>query len=174
MFHRIDRAEFEELFSGFSNSAFRLETLPAYQEPVERDAFERFMTGRSPDDTWIQGYLEMVRTATEQGRRFERVRVLQRPPTDYQRFVMDLAARCNIPAGEQIRVLHSDEARERGLPVGSDFWLFDDARVALMHFDAGALQGADLVTDPAPVERFAELRRLAWQAARPAGVAKGR
>ncbi len=170
MVDRLDRAEFEELFTGFSDSAFRLETLPAYYEAVERDAVERFMAGRPADDTWMQGYLEMVRAATEQGRRFERVRVLQRPPTDYQRFVMDLAARCNIPAGERIRVLDSDEARQRGLPIGSDFWIFDDARVAVMHFDAGALQSAELVTDPESIEHFLQLRRVAWQAARPAGV----
>jgi hypothetical protein len=171
MVDRIDRTEFEGLFTGFSESAFRLETLPAYLEPVERDALERFIAGRAPDDSWIQGYLQMVRAATDRGRRFERVRVLQRPPTDYQRFVMDLAARCNIPAGEQVRVLDVDEARQQGLPMGCDFWLFDDARVAVMHFDAGALQGAELVTDPEPVERFVQLRRVAWQAARPAGVA---
>lgn len=169
MDHRLDRAEFEELFTAFSDSAFRLETLPAYHEAVERDAVGRFMAGRPPDDTWIQGYLDMVRAATEQGRRFERVRVLQCPPTDYQRFVMDLAARCNIPAGEQIRVLDYEQARERGLPIGSDFWIFDDARVAVMHFDAGMLQSADLVSDPGSVEHFLQLRRVAWQAARPQG-----
>jgi len=171
---RLDRVGFEELFTGFSTAAFRLETLPAYQEPQERDAVERFMAGRPPDDTWIQGYLEMVRTATRAGRRFERVRVLERPPTDYQRFVMDVAARCNIPAGEDVRVLDDDEAAHRGLPMGRDFWLFDDERVALMQFDGGTLQGTELLIEPSSVERFVELRRRAWEAARVPGGATGR
>lgn len=42
-----------------------------------------------------------------------------------------------------------------------------------MHFDAGALQGAELLTGPEAVKRFVELREMAWQAARIPDVAAG-
>ena len=105
------------------------------------------------------------RGARNDGKRLQRVRVLDRPPTDYQRFVMDLASRCNVPAGEDLRVLGRGDALALGVEAGSDFWLFDDRTVALMDFD-GTFTGAEIITDVDLVARFRDPRRHTWQAAR--------
>jgi uncharacterized protein DUF6879 len=74
----------------------------------------------------------------------QRVRVLDRPPSDYRRFVMDLARRRTIPAGEELRVLDRDDAEAMGVRTGSDFWLFDDRIMAAMTFDDGRFVGAEI------------------------------
>ncbi|MGH9656906.1 MAG: DUF6879 family protein [Bryobacteraceae bacterium] len=162
----IEGAEFGELFARFTDSAFRLETLENYREPHERDAIRRFVTGRPPDDSWAGDYVRLLRRLQAGGRRIERVRVLSRPLTTYQRFVMDLAARCTVPAGEDLRVLDQSHAETIGLSLGTDFWLFDDRLAALMHFEGGAFTGAELIDDSAEIGRLRALRQIAWKAAR--------
>jgi hypothetical protein len=162
----VDRAGFAELFHGFADSAFRLETLPAYREPHERDAVRRFLAGKPPDDSWMADYLDLLRELRRTGRALRRVRVLDVPPTDYQRFVQDLAARRNVPAGEELRVLDRDAAEGLGVREGGDFWLFDGATAAVMRFDGGAFAGAEIITAPDLVAGYRALRDRTWNAAR--------
>ncbi|MGQ0840756.1 DUF6879 family protein [Actinokineospora sp.] len=167
MDRQLGRAEFAKLFTTFTDSAFRLETLTAYREPHEADAVSRFAAGLPPDDTWASDYLDLLRSLPSNGRRVERVRVLDVPPTEYQRFVMDLAARCNVPAGEQLRVLDRPDAAALGVPLDEDFWLFDNQVVATLHFVDGTFTHAILVTDPAKIAHLRAIRRRTWEAAQP-------
>ena len=52
----------------------------------------------------------------------------------------------NTEAGEDIRVLSNKAAHELNLP-DHDFWLFDDALVAIMHFDDDGMIAADNLAD---------------------------
>jgi hypothetical protein len=94
----------------------------------------------------------------------ERVRVQEDPPTDYQRFERWLD-QWNIPAGEVMRYMTLQRAREAGLlPAAgvNDWWLLDSARLIVMRFDgSGCRIASELVTDPARVLQACQWRDLA-------------
>ncbi|SFR29659.1 hypothetical protein SAMN04488564_120132 [Lentzea waywayandensis] len=75
----------------------------------------------------------MIRATTAEGKRFERVRVVNVPPSDYTRFGL-WSSRWTVGAGEDIRYLARNRAVEQGLP-SHDYWLFDSRKLVLMHFD---------------------------------------
>lgn len=157
--------ELRRLFRSVRRTLFRLETRGVYREPVEDAPLRRFLAGEPPDDAWIQSWLDLVRAATAEGRRFQRVRVLTEPLTDYLRFEMDLALRCNIPAGEDIRAVSVWQARTVGLPQDIDFWMFDDDRVGLMHFGDRGMLGVEMIHDPSAVSQYRQWRDRAWNTA---------
>ncbi len=123
---------FDELFSSFGRSAWRFETQPAYHVDAEQQAMRRYLNSGELDVSYLTGWLDGVREATRQGKRYARVRVLTEPLTDYLRFEMAVAP-YNIAAGEDIRVLSPAQASELALP-DYDYWLFDDEWLAIMHF----------------------------------------
>ncbi|MGH3519819.1 MAG: DUF6879 family protein [Haloechinothrix sp.] len=106
-----------------------------------------------------------MRDANAAGKRFERIRVLPDPLTEYLWWEMHIAHH-NAAAGEDIRVLDEEQRVELGLP-GEDFWLFDDDRVALMRYDNRTFAGAVLVDDTETVRECRRVRELAWNVARP-------
>lgn len=159
--------EFDQLFREFASTAFRLENQGIYREPHEVKPLQRFLSGDPPEDDWIRPWTDNVRRAASEGRRFRRVRVLTEPLTDYLRFEMDLALRENIPAGEDIRALWPEKAAALDLPENTDYWMFDDKQVALMHFGDHGMIGAEILTDPDTVEKYRQWRDDAWSAAVP-------
>jgi hypothetical protein len=62
------------------------------------------------------------------GKRFERVRVADNPPTVGQRYLLDNARR-NSAVGEDIRRLWRSDAERAQLP-SDGFWLFDSTPAA--------------------------------------------
>lgn len=164
----VSGTEFDQLFRTFRYTAFRLETQGVYQEPDEVEPVRRFLAGESPDDTWLSPWTDNIRAMTRRGRQFQRVRVLTEPLTDYLRFEMDLALRANIPAGEDIRSLWMSGAEGLELPIGSDFWMFDDGLVGVLQFGDRGLLGLEMVTDDAEIEQYRRWRDVAWSTAAPA------
>ena len=165
MADRLAGADFAELFRTFEHTAFRLETRPFYTAPVEAEPFAQFLAGEAVDLDWFQPWLDTVRSLTEQGKRMERVRILDDPLTDYQRFEMSMS-RHNTAAGETVRYLHRSAAAAVGLPVDGDWWLFDSLRLARMDFDPdGHFLGTVIVNDPDIVLRHNGLRDLAIHSA---------
>lgn len=162
----LTAGEFLRLTQGFEHTAFRLETRDRYVDDEEREPVRRFLAGEAPDDAWFMDWHDAVQRLSAGGRRMERVRVVSEPHSDYTRFGMDLAARLNVPAGEDIRYLTRGKAEELGLP-GEDFWLLDSMRALVLHFHGDMLQGAELVTDPVEVVRRAHWRDAAWHYAIP-------
>jgi transcriptional regulator with XRE-family HTH domain len=149
--------EFAEQLRSFSDSAFRLELQPAYLEPVEREGLAKFLAGHPEPPTEIPGldsWFEQIAELTRQGKRVERVRVHEDPPTGYQQWAR-WASRWSIAAGEVIRYLTRATAHEIGLlPADSDrdWWLLDSDRLIVMSFDAeGRRIRNTLVTDHATV-----------------------
>jgi len=157
-------------FRTFERTARRLETRDAYAKADEDAAFRRFLDGQAEDpqygvelEDWT---VEVVGVAVAAGKRFARVRVVREPPTDYQRFGLR-NARYNVTAGEDIRYLERGRAIQLGLP-DYDFWLFDEARLALMHFtDDDRMLGVQIVTAPAVVRQHAGWLDVAMAAATP-------
>ncbi|WP_329564962.1 DUF6879 family protein [Streptomyces sp. NBC_01361] len=160
---------FEEityLFAEFERTAFRLETRRGYATDRAGARFQAFMRGvdpvPEPDHPWNVN----VRDKAEQGARFSRVRIVDEPPTDGQRFLMATAAG-NVDAGEDIRVVPRAEAVRIELP-DYDFWLFDSRTLVRMHIDdTDTTVGAELVDDAAEVLAACRARDAAQAAARP-------
>jgi len=149
----------------FQRSAWRWETQGVYREPEEQEPFRQFLAGHEPDLSFMHGWWATVEANVQAGKRYGRIRVLTEPLTDYLRFELSFTQQ-NVDAGEDIRVMTLDRARELGLP-DEDFWLLDDELAAVMHFDENGFRYADAVTEPQEVERFREIRDRAWQDAIP-------
>ncbi|MFC4012597.1 DUF6879 family protein [Nonomuraea purpurea] len=154
--------KFEKLFSSFEVSAFRLETRERYHlAKDEEEPLRRFLAGEPDDLAWMRGWLDLMRQHARQGRTVRRVRVVSRPFSDYTRFSMAVARR-SIPAGDLIHYLDRTEAERIGLP-DSDWWLFDNERLALLHLDEeDVLHGAEIITDPETVAKYRTWRDIAW------------
>lgn len=106
------------------------------------------------------------REQTALGKRFERVRVVDSPPTRGQLYLLDNARR-NSAVGETICSLRRADADRVGLPQ-EDFWIFDSRLVALLNLDdAGNLVNVELIREPAAVLRYAMARDAAMHYAVP-------
>ncbi|MGK5546010.1 DUF6879 family protein [Streptomyces sp. URMC 127] len=162
----IDFDEFDAMFETFEHTAWRLETRRAYRSDEETETYQRFVQGRDAGydlgDPWCTSRREQVAL----GKRFERVRILDNPPTPGQLYLLD-GARRNAAVGEDIRNLWRSDADRLRLPA-EDFWLFDSRVAALLHFDGeDRLTGVELITDPVKVVRYCQVRDAAWHHAVP-------
>jgi Family of unknown function (DUF6879) len=129
--------EFGKLFETFTASAFRLETLPEYLVPQDVESLRLFRDGQ-PQPAWRRErpWLTTVRNALARGARMQRVRVVQTPLTDYQRFQFSWGYVENSEAGEEISILdHYPPKLSSVLAFPEDFWLFDDATVVALEYD---------------------------------------
>ncbi len=122
---------FADFVLGYEHTAFRLETRERYNEPEEAEQVRRFLAGE-PDYAWNEEWAAMMRRRTALGQRMMRVRIVSEPRSDYTRFGLDLA-RVNVAAGEDIRYLPREQAKDLDLP-GHDFWLVDSSRVGILRF----------------------------------------
>lgn len=167
----ITQDEFNRLLAEFSRSAFRLETQPAYELGYERAEFDRFLAGSPtspPDVAWWRPWLDRIAAMTGEGKTVSRVRVLESPPTPYQRWEL-WAAPWHAEAGEDIRYMTRTTAQQLGLPLDSDWWLLDDERLIVMRYtSSGTVTGKELVTDKGLVALHSEWRSLAQRNAIPA------
>ena len=156
--------DFNHLFRYFEHTAFRLEVQPTYVVADERETVEEFLRGepRPVDEfDFYARWLHQIAVLTGEGKRVERVRVLDEPPTDYQRWEI-WSSTYNQAAGESVRYITRSKARAVGLPDVDDWWLFDSLRVARMQFDEhGHPLGGEIITDPVVVTRHCSWRDLA-------------
>ncbi len=157
--------ELDELFTSFSRQAWRWECQGTYRQPGEVEPWRRWREGEHDDLEWLRPWLLNVEAATNRGRYFQRVRVFSEPPTEYQRWQIDVSP-ANIAAGEEFRVLTASRASALELPT-QDFWVFDDDRVALMYFEDEQFVGHRILTEPDEVERYRQYKALAWREAVP-------
>lgn len=149
MGERLTGDDFNDLFRYFTATAFRLEAQPVYTVTDERESFEEFLAGEPRPVTefaFYAAWLAKIRAATHAGKRVERVRVLEEPPTDYQRWEL-WSGQYNIAAGETIRYITRSRALEIGLPVTDDWWLFDSKKLATMRFsENGEPLGGEIIS----------------------------
>lgn len=161
----IERGEpFERLFSTFTTSVWRWECQGEYHEPVEDAPFQQWREG-SRDDAWLQPWAQFVRGLRQDGKTFSRVRMLTEPLTDYLRWMLDFTY-VNVDAGEDIRWIEQHQARELGAPT-HDFYVFDDVRVGILHFDDAGVAGVELDDDVDVLRKHQQWRDLVWPLAVP-------
>lgn len=157
------------LFAEFEHAAFRLETRRGYTTDREGDRYKAFMRGVDPQPVPGNAWNVNVREKAAQGAHFSRVRIVDDPPTDGQRFLMATAA-SNVAAGEDIRVLSRVVAKSVDLP-DYDFWLFDSRILARMHIDdTDTTVGVEVIEDPAEVLAACRARDTAWPLATPSAA----
>jgi hypothetical protein len=146
------------------SDAFRIEGEPSYlTSPAEAEALAGFQAGNpqppSAFPVW-RSWLDQVREWTGQGKTIARVRIVDNPPTDYQRWSLWCAC-WHRDAGEDIRYLSRQTAGALGIP-GGDWQIFDHSHLVLMAFTpTGEPSDKTLVTDPAVIRRYQAWRALA-------------
>jgi hypothetical protein len=159
--------EFDRLFTQFEHTAWRLETRSRYASDELTDTYAQFTRGGPVN--WVGVDAEWCAERREQtalGKRFERVRIVDAPPTAGQLYLLDNARR-NSAVGEEILSLWRAEADRLSLPA-EDFWIFDSRLVALLNFDADDdLVNVELITEPAAILRYARARDAAMHHAIP-------
>lgn len=159
-------AEISHLFREFRHTAWRLETRHGYASDRKSPNWTRFQEGASfgfnPESPWHAN----VRSQTERGKRFERVRLVDEPMTEGQQFLLATGLG-NVAAGEDIRNLTRARAQELRLP-DFDFWLFDSKTVARFAFDENdTTLGVYVTEDPVEVLAACQARDAAWHHAVP-------
>ncbi|MEU6577582.1 DUF6879 family protein [Streptomyces sp. NPDC046805] len=158
--------EFDRLFSTFDHTAWRLETRRRYASDEQTEEWPQFAKGQRIDWDYDDAWCRNLRAQTRQGKRFERVRLVDSPATPGQLYLRSNAAR-NCAVGEDIRTLSRARAERLHLP-DEDFWLFDSRLVARLLFDMDDhLTGIELITEPAAVNRYCQARDAAWHYAVP-------
>jgi len=159
--------DYDQLFRGFRHSARRLESRDRYAG--DKDPFQRWLAGdvKEPERSGRRAaWLDRVEAVTAAGGRYERVRIVTEPLTDYQRFALR-SCRQNVESGEDIRYLERTSANGLDLPA-HDFWLFDGERIALMYFSADdRLIGTQLMIEPHVVRQHLRWFQLAFANATP-------
>jgi len=153
-----------------THDLLRVETLGSYASTSDGAEFDRYRAGEpEPDRAAKTAWLDRLRTDTESGRVWRRLRVVQPPLTDYVRYSCEWGYTDNAAAGEQVRVLDLSVS-----PPGSaillgirDFYLLDDVHAAAMSYDrTGAFTGAEPITDPF-VDVYRTAARVGWQLGEP-------
>lgn len=162
----LSAEEFLDLFRSFTRSARRLESRSHTHIEEEQPRVRAFLAGELPERCELQQttWTEIVGRQTSAGRAFQRVRVMNQPLTEYNRYLI-YRTPYNLAAGEDIRYLDRDRANALALP-DHDFWVFDSAVVCFLRFTAdGRLIGSDTVSDPEIVAWHEERILRAFDAA---------
>jgi hypothetical protein len=122
--------------------------------PQEEEAVQRFLAGEPVSHADTEAWTTRVRGYLASGRRVGRVHVLTRPLAPYLRFEFEHYGH-NVEAGEDVRILDLTDQGDPGLPK-QDYWLFDDTRVVLMHYEQDGTQISREVFDgdPQPYVRW--------------------
>jgi hypothetical protein len=159
-------SDITHLFTTFEHTAWRLESRRGYAVDIGTPKWQLWQAGGdlgfNPSHPWHAS----VRAQTEHGKRFERVRVVDDPLTQGQRFLM-ASARGNIEAGEDIRHLWRADAHTLQLP-DEDFWLFDSRTLVTLEFDEhDNTLGVRVTEDPTAVVVACQIRDAAWHGAIP-------
>ncbi|MEU6279718.1 DUF6879 family protein [Streptomyces sp. NPDC047028] len=152
--------EFARLFETFEYSAWHLETRRGYASDREDLGYAEFLrTGTAPMDLG-SSWCANIRRQTSAGKYVGRVRIVDNPPAEGQQFLLSYAA-CNAATGEDVRNLWREDAQRLHLP-DEDFWLFDSRLVVVLHFDHEDVLGdLEIITEPAVVLRYCQVRDAA-------------
>ncbi len=145
----------EPCFDRFRASAFRLETLREYAGQADEPRYLAYRDHAPLPDRSVRTspWLRRMAVTTAAGKSWQRVRVVDHPLTEYERFELVTYVE-SAAAGEEIRI--ADRAADPRLAsLARDFWLFDaetgSAFAALMEYDGTGCYVDSEITDAAGV-----------------------
>jgi hypothetical protein len=158
-------ADLGRLFDKFRLSAFRLEILPAYSVPAEAERLAAFREGRALPERSPRTNSFLADIEESRGRKtWQRVRVVDEPPTDYECYQLSATYRESVAAGEDIRIV----VRSLASGLDRDWWLFDNKTAALLEYDReGRFADAEVSTDTGVIDRCRRQRDDALAASVP-------
>ncbi|MEU0965674.1 DUF6879 family protein [Streptomyces sp. NPDC005917] len=163
----IPFSEVAHVFTNFKHTAWRLETRRGYATDRRSDAWARWQAGADVAHDEPDAWRHNVAEQTAQGKTFGRVRLVDDPPTEGQRFLLTRAP-SNVAVGDEIRYLWRTDAVRLGLP-DFDFWLIDSRILLRFVFDEDdTTLGVIQSEDPAEVLAACQARDAAWHHAFPA------
>ncbi|MBD0746428.1 DUF6879 family protein [Streptomyces sp. CBMA152] len=159
--HLTPFSEAAHLFEDFEHTAWRLETRRGYASDRHSPNWQRWLRGEDVGQDAQRPWLRNIAAQTSAGKRIERVRLVDDPPTEGQRFLLARAP-ANVAAGEDIRNLYRADAERLGLP-DFDFWLFDSRILMRFAFDDhDTTLGVHLSEEPFDVVAACRARDAAW------------
>ncbi|WP_454700889.1 DUF6879 family protein [Agrobacterium burrii] len=131
-------SELGKAFRSFKKNAFRLEMLPAYDVPSEKEAFSAYLAREEKPLEFNESWYSILKESQNRQATVKRVRVIDNK-TSYIDFEIDWGYKTSITFGESIKTITSKEVRklseETGLLFIKDFWIFDEERVFVMDYD---------------------------------------
>lgn len=154
----ISMEEFGRYFTDFTSSATRIETLPIYDAPHEREEYAHYLSGAPLPGDRNTEWADNIRRCVASGKYMGRVHIIDRVLNSYLQFEIDWYYSVNSAAGEDIRFIFQEDVPDL---VYTDTWLFDDKTVLdLSYTRDGQLLYINENDDP---ERLEEAR-AAWGA----------
>lgn len=164
----MQREALDQAWQTYRRSAFRMEARQTYAVPQETEAWQAFIEGRlmPPRTPENNPWLHRVASHTAEGRRIYRVHIVDLPLSPYVQFEMH-GYRDNAAAGELIYIANRSDHLVLA-DYGDDWWLFDDTRLVLMHYnDAGEFLAAEDAPQGTDIGEYRRRRDLALQHALP-------
>lgn len=128
---------YEQMFSEFRKSAYRVEALPVYQiEGGEWEEFERYRQGIPIDGFANEEWIRDVRVWKKSGKDIRRIRVLPTTLDQYLRYELEWCFPRNFIAGESISIVSQENYEQLVTPeTPGDFWIFDAKHLLKMKYD---------------------------------------
>ncbi|MEA2618950.1 MAG: hypothetical protein QOE72_4733 [Chloroflexota bacterium] len=158
-----DAATLQELLRTFQRSAWRLEARDRYQADDQVRAYLRGDPTPPPMTHSFAKYLENLRAMPAQGRTIGRVHAIVGPLSPYLRYELEWGYSLTAEAGDDVHILHRPRWEDTLFGAQpSDFWIFDDAVVAVMNYaDNGDWLGLELVREADAVAEYRAIQQLA-------------
>lgn len=163
---------FDLLFGTFHESAFRLQTLPAYGVQTEDAEFEAWQRGEAAPSRDNHPWFLNMKASIEAGKIWEVIHVVPDPITPYLEYVFAWWHTVGLALKEKIGIIKKENASELLAIVNHDFWLFggdtDHPIVVKMYYSPdGEWQGQTMITNPTVVRTYVAARDLARSLATP-------
>jgi hypothetical protein len=148
--------EFGRYFADFESSATRIETLPVYDAPHEKEDWAYYLTGAPLPPDRNTEWADNIRQCVASGKYMGRVHIIDHVLNPYVQFEIDWYYAVNGAAGEDIRFIFREDVPD---VVYTDTWLFDDKTVLdLSYTKEGALLYINNNDHPERLEQA----RTAW------------
>lgn len=156
------------LYRGITQRALRLETRRRYAVSWEDEQLAAWRrSDPTPSNPRIDASDTTIREIAESGRHVARVRLVEVPLTEYERYEFEVGYPDNSAAGEEIHVVDRTVHPELD-HVGDDFVVFDEIAVVWYRYDSeDHLTGYEYADEPEVVEDCLALAEQSLAAAVP-------
>jgi hypothetical protein len=155
----------------FTRTLFRLETLTAYEVPLEGSDFARYLAGEpGPTPERRERWLDRLSDEVSRGLLRRRVHVVTLPLSDYLRFECEWSYALN--PYEDIRIVELTAQRpdlhRLVQEAGGDYYLIDDKHIVRLYYTTeNQPLGAQADSSPDVVAAYRHIADVLWSGAEP-------